>query len=44
MEITEETKNKLEIAQDLMKQLYKNNLITDAYIVGSVGRGVAKKE
>lgn len=44
MEMTDETKNKLEIAQDLIRQLYKNNLITDAYIIGSVGRGVARKE
>lgn len=36
MEITEEAKNKLKIAQDLIKQLYKNNLIIDAYIIGSV--------
>lgn len=44
MEMTDEAKNRLEIAQDLIRQLYKNNLISDAYIIGSVGRGVARKE
>lgn len=35
--------NKLEIAVELICRLYKQGLITDAYIVGSVVRGTAKE-
>lgn len=35
--------NKLEIAVELICRLYKQDLITDAYIVGSVVRGTAKE-
>lgn len=37
------TYNKLEIATELICRLYKQDLITDAYIVGSVIRGTAKE-
>ena len=36
--------NKLEITLELICLLYRQDLITDAYIVGSVARGVAKDE
>jgi len=35
--------NKLEIAVELICRLYKQDLITDAYIVGSVAIGTAKE-
>lgn len=35
---------KLEKSLELICQLYKDNLITDAYIVGSLVKGTARKE
>lgn len=37
-------KEKIETAIDLVCQLYGYNIITDAYIFGSVSKGTAKKE
>jgi len=38
------TKLKIEKAIDLIYQLYKAEIITDAFIVGSVAQGTARKE
>ena len=38
------TKEKIEKSIDLICPLYENNLITDAFIVGSVAKGTAKPE
>ena len=37
-------RKKIENAIDLICQLYKHNIITDALITGSVARGTVKKE
>ena len=37
-------KRKIENTIDILCPLYKNNLITDAYIIGSVAQGNARKE
>ncbi len=34
---------KIEKSIELICQLYKDNLITDAYIIGSIVKGTAKK-
>jgi len=37
-------KNKIEKSIEIICTLYKNQLITDGYIIGSVAKGTAKKE
>lgn len=37
-------KNKIEKAIDLICQLYKAEIITDAIIIGSVAKGTARKD
>lgn len=37
-------KHKIEKAVDLVCQLYKVDIITDAFIIGSVAKGTARKE
>lgn len=37
-------KNKIEKSIEIICVLYKNQLITDGYIIGSVAKGTAKKE
>lgn len=38
------TRIKIEKSVELLCSLYRDNLITDAYIIGSVAKGTAKKE
>ena len=40
----DEIKNKIEKSIEIACKLYKNQLITDGYIIGSVAKGTAKKE
>ena len=38
------TQDKIERSLEIICPLYRENLITDAYIIGSVAKGTAKKE